>query len=219
MVGMLDRHLEPEWLDHLPADDPAAQRSRRDLRRINGLMGNERWVLRSLARFSAAMAGGVHEWGAGDGGLLRRVARRYTEVRLSAFDLAPCPEFEDGLARRIEWHRGDLFAGPPGTGGVLVANLFLHHFDGDGLRELGQRCAGYQVLLFNEPDRARLPLALGALMHPFVNEVTRHDMRVSILAGFRRGEIQRMMGLSADCWRFEETSTWRGARRVIAWRV
>jgi hypothetical protein len=102
---------------------------------------------------------------------------------------------------------------------VLVANLFLHHFDGAMLRELGRRCDGYEVLLFNEPDRARLPLMLGSLMHPLVNHVTRHDMRVSILAGFRRGEIQRMMGLAADNWRIAETSTWRGARRVIAWRA
>lgn len=219
MSGMTDRHWEPEWLDHLPAEDPAARRSRGDLRRINGLMGNERWVMRSLARFPDAVAAGVHEWGAGDGGLLRRIAKRHSQARLTAFDLAPCPWWDETMARRIDWRRGDLFAEPPATGGVLVANLFLHHFEGDGLRALGQRCAGYQVLLFNEPDRARLPLVLGGLMHPFVNHVTRHDMRVSILAGFREGEIQRMMGLAEDGWRFEETSTWRGARRVIAWRA
>ena len=215
----MDRHLEPEWLDHLPAVDPAAVRSRADLRRINFLMGNERWILRSLARFPAAMARGLHEWGSGDGGLLLRVAKRHPRAHLTAFDLAPRPRFDDATDGHIDWRQGDLFAAPPGKGGVLVANLFLHHFDVEALRKLGRRCAGYQVLLFNEPDRARLPLALGGLMHPFVNHVTRHDMRVSILAGFRHGEIQRLLGLAAHQWRFEETSTWRGARRVIAWRA
>lgn len=219
MTGMIDRRVEPEWLDHLPVDDPAALRSRADLRRINFLMGNERWYLRSLARFPDAMARGLHEWGAGDAGLLRRVAKRHSRVHLTAFDLAPRPRFDDETGGRIDWRQGDLFAAPPDKGGVLVANLFLHHFDDEALSELGRRCAGYQVLLFNEPDRAWLPLALGGLMHPFVNHVTRHDMRVSILAGFHHGEIQRLLGLSADRWRFEETSTWRGARRVIAWRA
>src|ERR1041385_4869330 len=32
--------LEPEWLDSLPASDPKADRSRRDLRLLNVLMGN-----------------------------------------------------------------------------------------------------------------------------------------------------------------------------------
>ena len=34
------RRVDPEWLDELPAHDPRAQRSRRDLVRINALMGN-----------------------------------------------------------------------------------------------------------------------------------------------------------------------------------
>ena len=36
----LARRLEPELLDQLPADDPRAMRSRRDLTRINGFMAN-----------------------------------------------------------------------------------------------------------------------------------------------------------------------------------
>lgn len=216
---MNERHLEPEWLDHLPPDDPAAVRSRADLRRINFLMGNERWVMRELAKFPEALARGIHEWGSGDGVLVARIARRFSRVGITAHDLAPRPCFAVEHDARIDWRQGDLFAEPPASGGVLVANLFLHHFDGAMLRELGRRCDGYEVLLFNEPDRARLPLTLGSLMNPLVNHVTRHDMRVSILAGFRRGEIQRMMGLETGRWRFAETSTWRGARRVIAWRA
>ena len=34
------RRLEPELLDQLPADDPRAMRSRRDLKRINAWMNN-----------------------------------------------------------------------------------------------------------------------------------------------------------------------------------
>ena len=49
-ASMLKRTVIPELLDHLPADDPHAMRSRRDLRRINFLMGNERWIRRTLTR-------------------------------------------------------------------------------------------------------------------------------------------------------------------------
>jgi hypothetical protein len=46
------RQVLPEILDHLPADDPEAIGSRRDLRRINFLMGNKRWI------FEMAHSGG-----------------------------------------------------------------------------------------------------------------------------------------------------------------
>lgn len=219
MPAVRERTLVPEMLDHLPHEDPAAVRSRADLRRINGLMGNDRHVLRSAARFPEAAARGISEWGAGDGLLAAKLARRFPGSRVSAFDLAPRPRFPAGLEDRIEWHAGDLFNTPPTTGGILIANLFLHHFEGEALIELGRRCAGYEVLVFSEPDRARLPLMQAALLWPFVNPVTRHDMRVSILAGFSQGEIQSMMGLDAGTWIFRETSTWRGARRVVAWRA
>jgi hypothetical protein len=74
-------------------------------------------------------------------------------------------------------------------------------------------------LVFCEPDRAMLPHLLGGLMRPFVNRVTRHDMHVSITAGFAAGEIPRLLGLDPACWKFEETWTWRGARRMISWRT
>ena len=43
------RSLEPEWLDELPPQDRRAVRSRADLRRINGIMGNVGLVARALA--------------------------------------------------------------------------------------------------------------------------------------------------------------------------
>ncbi|HSP42001.1 MAG TPA: class I SAM-dependent methyltransferase [Luteolibacter sp.] len=216
---MKERRVVPELLDHLPPDDSAARRSRADLRRINFLMGNERWVLRALRGFPAAVKRGITELGAGDGALVVKTARAFPDCRVTAHDLAPCPSMPEDVAGRVDWRCGDVFHNPPETGGVLVANLFLHHFEGEALRKLGAICDGFEALVFNEPDRARLAAALGYTMFPFVNHVTRHDMMVSIRGGFRRGEMPLMLGLDPARWNWRETSTWRGARRVLAWRA
>jgi len=214
---MRERTVIPEILDHLPAEDPEARRSRRDLRRINFFMGNERWVLATARRFPEAGARGITELGAGDGDLTRALAHLYPGSRITALDLAPPPA---GLPENVDWRQGDLFATPekPG-GGILIANLFLHHFEGDALRELGRLAKGFDVILFCEPLRARLPHLMGYLAHPFINRVTRHDMHVSIDAGFSANELPRLMDLSEKRWMIEEHSTWRGALRVLGCRA
>lgn len=210
------RVVIPELLDHLPHDDPEAQRSRRDLRRINLLMGNEHWVCRTVRRFPEAAGRGIVEIGAGDGMLCGKLTRLFPHAAVTAYDLAPAP---GDLDLRVEWRRGDVFVAPvPKPCGVLVANLFLHHFEGDSLTALAHWFRDFEVLVFNEPARARLPHFLGALMHPWINRVTRHDMHVSIRAGFAEGEITGLLGLDPGRWQIRETSTWRGARRVLASR-
>lgn len=210
----MPRVVEPEILDHLPPDDPDAIASRRDLRRVNFIMGNERWILRSARKFSAAAAKGIVEIGAGEGKLTEKLARAFPAAPVTACDLAPRPA---DLDPRIHWLQGDIFTKNSSlSGGILIANLFLHHFEPPALLALGKLCAGFEVLVFSEPDRARLPHVLGALGHPIMNRVTRHDLHVSIRAGFRRGELQALLGLDPARWSLSETSTWRGARRVLA---
>jgi len=210
------RVVVPELLDSLPADDPAAIRSRRDLRRINFLMGNFSWIMTALVNHTSSLERGVSELGAGDGRLLNRLADRFPAARFTAYDLAPRPEF---LIGRIKWVEGDLFESPPPeNGGVLFANLFLHHFENPALTRLGRWCDVFDVLIFCEPDRARLPHLLGKAMHPFINRVTRHDMHVSIDAGFAEGELAAALGLSSACWKIQESTTLRGARRFLATR-
>jgi trans-aconitate methyltransferase len=211
------RVVIPELLDHLPADDPEARRSRRDLRRINFFMGNERWVLAAARRFPEAAALGITELGAGDGDLTRELALRHPGTTITALDLAPPPP---DLPENVMWEQGDLFRSPiPPQGGILIANLFLHHFEDDDLRDLGRLAEGFRVLIFCEPLRARLPHLLGYAAHPFINRVTRHDMHVSIDAGFSTSELPQLMNLSEKRWMIEEHSTWRGALRVLGCRT
>ena len=90
----------------------------------------------------------------------------------------------------MEWREGDVFGVlKEGIGGVVVANLFLHHFEDEQLAEMGRLLEGCEVICVSEPWRSRLAMLEGRFLFPFVNGVTRHDMMVSIRAGFRRGEL------------------------------
>ena len=76
------RTLHPELLDTLPPDHPSAIGSRRDLRRINTLMGHAGIIARSLEKiFPNQLPPSIVEIGAGDGQLLLRVARRMHSTR------------------------------------------------------------------------------------------------------------------------------------------
>ena len=209
-MNPLPRRLEPEWLDSLDAGDPRAVRARRDLRVINALMGNEGWILRQVAARPETAERGIVEFGSGDGHLLRRLARLGPAT---GCDLAPRPA---GLPAEIDWRQGDLFTlAEPITGGILVANLILHHFEGESLRRIGAIAGGFEAVILVEPHRCRSGLALATLLRPFVGEVTRHDMPVSIRAGFAKGELAEMLGLSTG-WSVTETVHWRGSLRVVA---
>jgi hypothetical protein len=203
------RKLTPELLDHLPHDDPGAQRSRRDLRRINFFMGNERWLISKLPRAIRS----VSEIGAGGGHLLSRIAKQHPSLALKAYDLAPRP---DSLASSLEWIQGDLFSQPsPTDGGVLIANLFLHHFTDQQLAELGRWMAPFDCLLICEPWSALLPQLMAKFASPLIHPITRHDMRVSIEAGFAPGEISKSLRLADLGFVVKETLDWRGALRLV----
>ncbi|HEY5705103.1 MAG TPA: class I SAM-dependent methyltransferase [Terrimicrobiaceae bacterium] len=213
-----------EILDHLPADDPAAIRSRLDLLAINALMGNTRWVRRALRRAIGENAEKfvgsgrpkirLVEIGAGGGRLCQRISDWFPEAQVTGLDLAPRPP---ELPRAISWGQGDLFDKLPSClGDVLVGALILHHFSDERLIRIGRMLQDYRVVCFCEPWRARLPHFFGAVLQPFCGKVTRHDLHVSIDAGFVCGEMPRLLGL--ENWHVEEFLDWRGSVRLLAWK-
>jgi hypothetical protein len=211
------RVVSPEILDHLAWDDPEAVRARRDLRFINWVMGNERWICRAVTSRPGIAARGIVELGAGDGTLAAKLARLLPEAAVTAWDLAPRPA---GLEARVAWRQEDIsMAETVGSGGILVANLFLHHFEADVLRALGARCGAFDMLVLCEPDRCRRAEWLSLGLWPWIGRVTRHDMPVSIRAGFAVGELPALLGMGAEDWQVREWSTWRGARRIVACRT
>lgn len=210
-AGEVRRVVEPEILDDLPTEDPEARAARVDLRLLNFLMGNERWILRRVAAMPELAQRGIVDWGAGSGELLGKLAKMGPATGV---DRATRPE---GLSEQVDWRQVDVFEDQT-AGGLLVVNLFLHHFEGGALRHLGERMSGFDAVVAVEPWRSRLALGLGGLMFPFVSRVTRHDMPVSIRAGFRRGELTEALGLDPDAWEVSESIDWRGGLRWCARR-
>lgn len=209
----MPRVVEPEWLDHLPADDPRAIRSRGDLRRINRVMLATRWLGEALDPLVAGRANvRLIELGAGDGSLLLRLAESRADawppISLGLLDLQPVvapatlARFS-ALGWTAEVIHGDVFDWLAETQSntaseeapIIVANLFMHHFEGERLAELVHAIATRaHAFVCLEPRRSRTALfgshLLGALG---CNDVTRHDAVVSVRAGFTDRDL-------SACW-------------------
>ena len=142
----LPRVVAPETLDGLAADDPSAQRSRRDLRRVHRFMRTVPIVVRALRPLVTAPRTAplrMTELGAGDGTLMLAVARAIgrptVPVELTLLDRLSLVDATtlDGYAE-AGWHAevavSDVLewsaATSPIRADLIVANLFLHHFDG-----------------------------------------------------------------------------------------
>jgi len=208
----MKRVVNPEILDELAVDDPRAIRSRRDLRLINALMGNERWIKRQLLKDAPGKA--FSELGAGRGELLTCLGRSGGLCR--GYDLQPRPE---SLFEKVDWVEGDFFEALAGDESEVVGgSLILHHFEEEALLRLGRLLAGKKMLVFAEPLRSPLALAEGYFLFPLVNGVTRHDMMVSIRAGFLKGELAAKLGLEKG-WQWRESVTARGGLRSVGLRV
>jgi SAM-dependent methyltransferase len=231
---MLTRVVEAETLDHLEPDDPHAERARRDLLRVNRVMGTTRILAGAMrsamdGRMPAGRPLRVLEIGCGDGDLLLAATAglsAWPKVDLTLLDRQPLVDFETRrafaargwLARTVtadvfqwasapsHWPRFDL----------VVANLFLHHFEAQPLAALLKAVAARcDALVACEPRRVRLALAASHLVGAIgANAVTRKDAVLSVRAGFVEREISALWPGSgetaanghdaADAWRCRE---------------
>ena len=210
------RIVQSEILDSLPHDHPDARRNRRDLRVINVLMGNHRWLVRTLAEYAAPVES-VLEVGAGTGELAFRLRRRGWAV--DGLDTWPAPALWPSEAR---WHRADLrtFCGF-GDYNVICGNLIFHQFTDAELAAIGRRLqANARLILACEPERRQKSQQLYRFVAPLfgANHVSRHDGHVSIAAGFQNDELPRLLCLDPGQWSWQCSSTSTGANRTIAWR-
>jgi len=231
MAAAMARRVEPEWLDELPAADPRARRSRRDLARVNGLMGNAGIVAAEIRRAFPRGPASIAEIGAGDGAFALRLAKRLPRPREGAawvlLDRQPsvAPATAAGLESRgwrVRAVESDVFAWlrDPATPhfDAIVSNLFLHHFEGEGLAELLALVAGRCALFVAcEPRRGRLPLAASRLLGLIgCNDVTRHDAAASVRAGFDGMELTDLWPRARSC-TLEEGPRGPFSHGFVAW--
>jgi hypothetical protein len=201
----LPRRVEPEMLDLLPKADPRAIRSRQDLRRINRVMATRSILCRGIdAATRGRLPRRIVELGGGDGTLLLGIARRHaakwTGVEATVVDRQDLigSETRQGFAA-LGWTlrivARDVFdwvdETDPVPYGLVLANLFLHHFAGEALRRLLSGIAERgDAFVACEPRRAATAL-FGSHLVGFLgcNAVTRNDAVLSVHAGFRDAEL------------------------------
>lgn len=215
------RRVEPELLDELGANDPRAQRSRNDLRRINRAMSALAVLKHALdGATSGSPPNTIVELGAGDGSLMLRLAREraahWPGVHVTLLDRLDliAPGTIDSL-RNLGWTPDvlamdvfDWLAGPDVTRrDVIFANLFMHHFSTAPLkRVLAGIAQRSRVFFCCEPRRSALPLAASYLIGLLgAGPVTRKDAVSSVHAGFRGQELSELWP-NRSAWVLHESS-------------
>ena len=227
---MMPRLVAAEALDGLPQDDPGAIRSRRDLRRVHRAMGTRRIILRALKDMKLSRLEveplRVLEIGAGDGSLMLGVAQALTnawpKVALTLLDRQALVSASTVASYRtlgwtvitevgdvLDWAARETTALPVNAHhrwDLIVANLFLHHFEGEQLARLMYAIAQKSNrLLACEPRRGWLALAGSHLTSVIgANAVTREDAVLSVHAGFRGQELSALWPAQGEPWRIQE---------------
>ncbi len=229
----MPRVVAAETLDGLREDDPAAIRSRRDLQRVHRAMGTRAIVLRALRDWPTLLPTGaplrILELGAGDGSLMLGVARALEDAwppveltlldRQNLVELATIERYAavgwtatPHIVDVVDWIASAEDApreGVPRTSwDLIVANLFLHHFEVKQLATLLASIASQTRCFFAcEPRRAWLPLAGSYLIGAIgANAVTREDAVLSVHAGFRDDELTALWPRESNGWKLTEYS-------------
>jgi hypothetical protein len=232
----LPRRVEPELLDQLPANDPRAIRSRRDLTRVNAWMRNAACMASALRRYAAGrQPQTIVDLGCGDGWFMVQVARRLAPywrnvtVILQDRQNIVSETTRESLAA-LQWRAEivtadvfEFFADAPSRSiDAVTANLFLHHFTGEELtRLLGQIAQRAWLMVACEPRRAKFVVESSRMLWVVgCNDVTVHDAMTSARAGFTGTELSALWP-QEDRWELYEQpaavfSHCFAARRVTA---
>jgi hypothetical protein len=193
----MSRIVKPEILDSLPPDDFRAIRSRRDLRRVNRWMRNHTIMAKALKENFSTAPKQITEIGAGDGNFLLSVAQKLNWRNMNATLLDQQKIVSDETLAAFSdfnWRAQAIVADVfdwNGTAEIVVANLFLHHFENPKLAKLLQQISQHvKLFVAVEPHRFYFPFPCAQSLRLIgCSNITIHDAEASIRAGFVREEI------------------------------
>ncbi|MES2307627.1 MAG: class I SAM-dependent methyltransferase [Verrucomicrobiota bacterium] len=204
----MKRSIHPEILDSLPASDPLAIHSRSDLRRLNVIMNHPRILKQAILSHLDIVSLQKRrlqliELGAGDGTLLLKLARRLSPKgiqadailidRQSLLTIETRKAFES-LGWSVQVQVQDLhdwMKKETTSSDMILANLFLHHFQDSELPFFLEKISERSPLFIAcEPRRDWAGMIASKLLGVIgCNSVTRHDAQVSVQAGFQSNEL------------------------------
>ena len=220
------RRVHAEELDYLSAEDPAAQRSRRDLLRVHRAMGTVGIIARACRQLLSTLPVNdapslnrplrILELGAGDGRLMLRVAqalgKSFGEVELVLLDRQDIVtdatiDAYAALGWQVSTRVVDVrdWAADAALGeqhDLVTTTLFLHHFEGAELDALLHAMALTSARTFAcEPRRGFIAKSGSRLIGLIgANSVTRNDAVLSVQAGFRDNEISARWPRESGNW-------------------
>jgi hypothetical protein len=216
---VLARRLEPEWLDELPGDDARARRARRDLARINTLLGQGRLMARLIREnYGGGAPRTLLELGAGDGTfnlhVAQRLAKHWPKVHVLLLDQQG---IVSDITRRgyaaIGWKVDTVTAdvydyvqrAESRAMDVVCANLFVHHIPPERMGWFLERIASIcRLFVCCEPRRSKSAIELSRLSWMIgCGEVFIHDAIVSLRAGFTDNELSALWP-PGQGWRLQE---------------
>jgi len=220
----MQRIIQPEVLDGLPANHPASVASRKDLKIINRLMNHAsclnrktRWIQNKAKKNPIR----VVELGSGDGSLACRMLLRWGKVadgsRIIFVDQSPCLEKNHvELLGRLGWEVDNQvidvfkwFERDASEIDLCFASLFMHHFTFEEITRLfDQLKTKTKAFVCLEPRRHwKGLLATRALWFIRCHPVTLNDACISVGAGFLDKELSRIwMQNTQTPWDIEECS-------------
>ena len=197
------RIVVPELLDSLPPDHAAAIHSRRDLCRLNWLMGHAAIIASTLTTRLKRPPRTIVEIGAGDGMLMLKLASRmricWPRMRVILVDRQSVTtnstiEQIRGMGWQCETVTADAFewlAANSSPTDVVLANLFLHHFEDEKLKALFRSLVHRTDLFVACETRRKWFSSAASHLIGLIgcNSVTRHDAIISVKAGFVGKEL------------------------------
>ena len=173
----------------------------------------------------------ITDLGAGDGHFLTRVAKkvspRWPGVSVTLVDNQKVMSSQalalfTPLGWRVELVEADVLEWLSAATGldVVVANLFLHHFEDPQLAKLFRAIADRaRLLVAIEPHRAPWPLFCCRLLWAIgCNSVTRHDAAISVRAGFSGQELSALWPKDGG-WQLTERRTGLFSHLFVAERM